>query len=183
MNLYGKLYDVSLPESFATEENKFESDFNKALRSGAQPRKGVTGTKTTKTRGHCVNRCEQTDFGKLTHIVTTSEAPLTSSKALVPNSFLLLLVRHLLLLAMHMEHHGTHDLTILGWSHMTGGCFWLLLFTGDWLHMTRVSRLKPLEVGMQDAKNVKTERVVPLAALCVQCGTRCAEGPELEEKI
>ncbi|CAK9097292.1 Uncharacterized protein SCF082_LOCUS45642, partial [Durusdinium trenchii] len=28
-------------------------------------------------------------------------------------------------------------------------------------------------VGMQDAKNVKTERVVPLAALCVQCGTRC----------
>lgn len=147
MNLYGKLYDVSLPESFATKENKFESDFNKALRSGAQPRKGVTGTKT---RGHCVNRCEQTDFGRLTH----------------------------------MEHHGTHDLTIiLGWSHMTGGCFWLLLFTGDWLHMTRVSRLKPLEVGMQDVKNVKTERVVPLAALCVQCGTRCAECPELEEKI
>ena len=28
------------------------------------------------------------------------------------------------------------------------------------------------EVGMQNVKNVKTERVVPLAAVCVQCGSR-----------
>lgn len=28
-------------------------------------------------------------------------------------------------------------------------------------------------VGMQNVKNVKTERVVPLAAVCVQCGSRC----------
>ena len=44
---------------------------------------------------------------------------------------------------------------------------------------TRVpSHLWWAQVGMQNAKNVKTERVVPLAAVCIQCGSR----PEGEKK-
>ena len=34
------------------KENKFESDFNKALRSGAQPRKGVSGLQSWHSCGH-----------------------------------------------------------------------------------------------------------------------------------
>eukprot|EP00913_Durusdinium_trenchii_P025649 g24075.t1 len=49
-------------------------------------------------------------------------------------------------------------------------------FLSLWLHsaMQKLNTKPDAKgVGMQDAKNVKTERVVPLAALCVQCGTRC----------
>jgi len=46
-------------------------------------------------------------------------------------------------------------------------------FENDFNKALRTGAQPRKGVGMQNAKNVKTERVVPLAAVCIQCGSRC----------